>query len=260
MRELLTIGEVAKLLNLSTSQIRFYEKKGLLEPKMIDENGYRLYSFREIDALEVITTFRRLDMPINQIKEMVERDDDYDYLGVMDRTAESLKAEIKRLSNTLDNVEHMRDRYVEIISDEDMVADIPERKLYIVDEDATVHKTAKEVYDFVQWLDLPYTDHRYLFYNIVNEDQRFLGVHYSYPYETLERLPAYILEAGTYFSIQVKIETYEEAKVQFKELYRRCEAAGYVPVGEYIAIEDLSTLSFSKTKTHLTLQTRVEPR
>ncbi|WP_431188268.1 MerR family transcriptional regulator [Clostridiisalibacter paucivorans] len=33
---------MAKLMNVSTHQIRYFEKKGVLLPDLIDDNGYRL--------------------------------------------------------------------------------------------------------------------------------------------------------------------------------------------------------------------------
>lgn len=48
MKKGITIGQLAKLMNVSTHQIRYFEKKGVLLPDLIDENSYRIYGIKEI--------------------------------------------------------------------------------------------------------------------------------------------------------------------------------------------------------------------
>ena len=45
-----TIGQMAKLCNVSTKQLRFYDERGLVTPAYRDEiNGYRYYERRQIE-------------------------------------------------------------------------------------------------------------------------------------------------------------------------------------------------------------------
>lgn len=48
MKKGITIGQLAKLMNVSIHQIRYFEKKGVLLTDLIDENGYRIYGIKEI--------------------------------------------------------------------------------------------------------------------------------------------------------------------------------------------------------------------
>ena len=48
-----SIKEIAELYHVSTRAIRFYEDKGLLEPKRL-ENQYRVYDLACLDRLETI--------------------------------------------------------------------------------------------------------------------------------------------------------------------------------------------------------------
>ena len=57
------VGELAKLYGVSPDLLRYYEKKGLLHPKRL-ENGYRAYSVREVWRLNVIRDLRALDLPV----------------------------------------------------------------------------------------------------------------------------------------------------------------------------------------------------
>ena len=48
------IGEAAKETGLSVSNIRFYEKKGLLNPRRREESQYREYGQEEVRRLKEI--------------------------------------------------------------------------------------------------------------------------------------------------------------------------------------------------------------
>ncbi len=61
------IGEVARLTGLSDSNIRFYEKKGLLAPARDRESKYRDYSEEDIAVLKRIVLYRKLNIPIETI-------------------------------------------------------------------------------------------------------------------------------------------------------------------------------------------------
>ena len=50
MREDYTISEIAKMFNITTNKIRFYEKKGLLLPIRQNDNKYR--KFNEVEELD----------------------------------------------------------------------------------------------------------------------------------------------------------------------------------------------------------------
>lgn len=61
------IGEVAERTGLSVSNIRFYEKKGLIEPARGQENQYRDYSEKDVECLKRIILYRKMDLSIETI-------------------------------------------------------------------------------------------------------------------------------------------------------------------------------------------------
>ena len=58
------IGEVANETGLSISNIRFYEKKGLLTPSRKEESGYRDYTIEDVSRLKTILLYRKMGLPI----------------------------------------------------------------------------------------------------------------------------------------------------------------------------------------------------
>lgn len=65
------IKEMEKQTGISSQNIRYYEKQGLLSPKRNPENGYRIYGEEEEEQLKRIKLFRKLDMPIEDIRRML---------------------------------------------------------------------------------------------------------------------------------------------------------------------------------------------
>lgn len=61
------IGQAAQLTGLTISNIRFYERKGLLEPERNDQSKYRNYSEQDIRRLKQIILYRKMNMPIEKI-------------------------------------------------------------------------------------------------------------------------------------------------------------------------------------------------
>ena len=61
------ISEVANETGLSISNIRFYEKKGLLAPARKEESGYRDYTAEEVSRLKTILLYRKMGLPIETI-------------------------------------------------------------------------------------------------------------------------------------------------------------------------------------------------
>lgn len=63
-------SEIAKLLGIPKSTVRYYEQMGLIQPK-IDDNQYRQYSIVELKQLSQILFLRSLDFDIEAIRAML---------------------------------------------------------------------------------------------------------------------------------------------------------------------------------------------
>lgn len=65
------IGELSKKTGLSTDSIRFYEKKGLLNPPLRGANNYRYYSKETLKRLLFIQRCRALDLSLKEIETLI---------------------------------------------------------------------------------------------------------------------------------------------------------------------------------------------
>ncbi|MBL8522726.1 MAG: Cd(II)/Pb(II)-responsive transcriptional regulator [Betaproteobacteria bacterium] len=66
------IGEIARLTNTPVETIRYYEREGLLLAPDRADNGYRTYGQRELERLALIRHCRALDMPLAEIRVLVD--------------------------------------------------------------------------------------------------------------------------------------------------------------------------------------------
>lgn len=67
------IGEVAKLLGLTTQALRFYEQEGVVNPRK-SENGTRYYTFDELHKLLSFKKYRMAEFTVQDIVEHLRAD------------------------------------------------------------------------------------------------------------------------------------------------------------------------------------------
>lgn len=90
------INQVEQAVGITKKNIRFYEDQGLLHPSRNLENGYRDYSAEDITILLKIKLLRKLCVPIEKIRKMLEN-----HLSLADcmlRHTSYLDHEMKNLS------------------------------------------------------------------------------------------------------------------------------------------------------------------
>ena len=65
------IKQVEELVGITRKNIRFYEEQGLLNVGR-SENGYREYGMEDVERLKKIRLFRRLSVPLEEIRQYFE--------------------------------------------------------------------------------------------------------------------------------------------------------------------------------------------
>lgn len=66
------IKEVEEATGISRQNIRYYEKQGLVCPARNAENDYREYTKEDIERLQKIKLFRKLGMPIEELRKLLD--------------------------------------------------------------------------------------------------------------------------------------------------------------------------------------------
>ena len=68
------IGEFSKLVNVPVKTLRYYDEINLFKPQEIDLfSGYRYYSEKQIDDLEVILSLKEVGFSLEEIKKILEK-------------------------------------------------------------------------------------------------------------------------------------------------------------------------------------------
>ncbi|MFL0809216.1 MAG: Cd(II)/Pb(II)-responsive transcriptional regulator [Agarilytica sp.] len=65
------IGALAKRSGCSIQTIRYYEKEGLITSVARTDGNFRLFDTAALEKLEFIKNCRALDLPLNEIKQLV---------------------------------------------------------------------------------------------------------------------------------------------------------------------------------------------
>lgn len=140
----MTIKEAEKLSGVSSRNIRFYEQKGLLTPVRNRENDYREYSDGDIERLRLIRALRMVDMPLEQIKRIV--DGEVSMQEAVAQQKSELKSKIKQIETAVhfcDELEKVDELGVEEVL---MHMDEPENRKFLSKKWPTDYaETAKRI-------------------------------------------------------------------------------------------------------------------
>lgn len=68
---LITIGELARLMDVSVRTLQYYDREGLLKPSAFSDGGRRLYSPKDIVKLHQILSFKYLGFSLEEIKNRI---------------------------------------------------------------------------------------------------------------------------------------------------------------------------------------------
>ena len=101
----MTISEVANLLEIDISTVRFYERKGLINPARRQDSKYRDYSEEDVMTLKNIMLYRKLDFSIDDIQSLLSGETEVIQM-LMDRK-QKLEAEKEQLMASLTLCEKM---------------------------------------------------------------------------------------------------------------------------------------------------------
>ena len=94
------IKEAEQLTGISSQNIRYYEKQGLLCPARNEENSYREYSDNDIERLKLIRLFRKLGMPIEELRRLLNGE--IDLRSAVEMQEKRLESQRNELNNALD--------------------------------------------------------------------------------------------------------------------------------------------------------------
>lgn len=107
MKNLFSIGEVARQQNISRQTLIFYDKIGLFCPAYTDpKNGYRYYSAAQLDALDTICIMKRIGFSLDEIKNHMKSYTLEQSLAAFERQLSAIERQISELQLLYSRVAH----------------------------------------------------------------------------------------------------------------------------------------------------------
>ena len=105
----MTVGEVAKKMDVTVRTLQHYDKEGLLSPSAISEGGRRLYTDKDIVKLHQILSLKHLGFSLDDIKNrLISLDTPNEIAAVLEQQATAVQRKIDSLSESLRELEALR--------------------------------------------------------------------------------------------------------------------------------------------------------
>ena len=101
-----TVKEVSEITGISVRTLHYYDEIGLFKPTEVTEAGYRLYDYKAIEKLGQILVFRELDLPLADIK-LIMDNPDLDHNSILAKQREMLCLKKQRLERIIANLDIM---------------------------------------------------------------------------------------------------------------------------------------------------------
>ncbi len=143
---LVSIGQFSQMTRLSLKALRLYDDNGLLTPARVDpKSGYRYYELGQANRAEAVRILRSVEMPLDEIKEMLDADNPelaHKWLGVhRERLVERLAAD----ERMLEYLESLMRRKEGIMPYTVKIEDIPARLIAATRLRTTLRKIADDI-------------------------------------------------------------------------------------------------------------------
>jgi len=110
------IGDVARILGISTDLIRYYEEKGVVKPKKNRENNYRYYDAWDVNFLIDCLWYKKMGFGIDEIAKMTNVETYDDLIGKLSAQGDEIfkavqhrQMLLKRIRNHTESVMRIKD-------------------------------------------------------------------------------------------------------------------------------------------------------
>lgn len=96
----LSTGEFAKLGRTTKHTLFYYDEIGLFSPDLKLENGYRYYSYSQLDVFDVICALRDLDVPLEKIRTYMDERSPEKLMELLREEEEIITGRMRHLRRT----------------------------------------------------------------------------------------------------------------------------------------------------------------
>lgn len=111
----MTVGEVAKKMDVTVRTLQYYDKEGLLSPSSESEGGRRLYTDKDLVMLHQIVSLKSLGFSLDDIKHhLISLETPTDVAAALTEQADSIREKIEQLTASLTAIEQLKEEVLQI--------------------------------------------------------------------------------------------------------------------------------------------------
>ena len=99
-----TVKQLSEMAGITRRTLHYYDQIGLLKPTRVGANGYRYYGEESLLRLQQILLYRKLDVPLDDIQQIMERPG-FDVLSALQSHQADLRKRIAHLERMIHTVE-----------------------------------------------------------------------------------------------------------------------------------------------------------
>ena len=181
----LSVGEISKILGVSTETVRHYVQEGVISPQKNEENNYWEYSSEDFLRLTDVLFYRSAGLSVKEIKTIMDGIPVEDIGKVIDARRKELTNIIKEAAEMLQRLDYWDESYeseVRMVGKYTIGAMPPEyRRNSYLDEPVHIAESLRESFDLDRedWICLSVS-----FYYNLNEPEKGLRKYFSFPGDT----------------------------------------------------------------------------
>lgn len=104
------VGEISKMLGLSVSGLRLYERRGIIKPRRTLESGYRMYNFMDIACIVMNKFFMSLGFSMNESVSLYQAEGPEAIVPQLQRRENEIEEEIRLKKLELEHLREYREK------------------------------------------------------------------------------------------------------------------------------------------------------
>ncbi len=104
---MLSVGEVARRVGLTTKALRHYDRLGLLVPATVSDDGYRWYDEQQVGVARHIARLRALDVPLDVVRACLDGASEADVRRLLAQHRAALLARDDRVRRSIHAIDHL---------------------------------------------------------------------------------------------------------------------------------------------------------
>lgn len=115
VKKYLSISDFSKLSDISRKNLIYYDTIGILKPIFTKENGYRYYSYNQLNEVSIIFALKDLDIPLKEIKNYLENISPDNLIFLFNKQKQKIQEELNRL-NQMNYIIEQRSRNIPVLN------------------------------------------------------------------------------------------------------------------------------------------------